>query len=369
MTHQPCADHVADALPECNRRRAFPARPGRLPSPGPLLFLLLLALACAACRPDEPAELRIGFLTNLTHAVPMVMEKRGTLEERVDRPVVFVPFSAGPSAIEALFAGDVDAAYAGPGPAINAFVRSRGQVRVLAGATYGGAAFVVRKDLEVERPRDLKRARLATPQIGNTQDIALRQWLTDNDLASSDRGGTVQVIPMQPSDIFSMFRAVEIDGAWVVEPWVSRILADARGRVLLEEAALHPGGRYPTTLLVVNGELLRERPEEVAALVRANADSVAWIRRNPVSSRRIVNAALERYVGQPLPDALIASAWKRLAFGTDPMPESLAASARAARRLGYLPSADITGIVAEPREWQPGGGTPAATKRDAEGAP
>jgi NitT/TauT family transport system substrate-binding protein len=262
-----------------------------------------------------------------------------------------VPFNAGPSVIEALFAGDLDIAYCGPSPAINAFVRSEGRVRILAAAAYGGAALVVRKVLAVDSPRDLRKARIASPQIGNTQDIALRQWLADNDLVSSDRGGTVQVVPMSNADILSLFRSREIDAAWVVEPWVSRLLEEAEGRVFLEESSLHRGGLYPTTVLVVTDKMLHDHPGEVGALVNVNASSVAWVKRNGAAARALVNNALERHTGKPLRPALLEAAWERLSYGTDPLLGSLRESAIAARRLGYLPHSDISGIVVEPQEW------------------
>lgn len=296
--------------------------------------------------------MRVGFLPNLTHAVPMIIEERGSLAGAVGRPVVFVPFGAGPSVIEAVFAGDLDTAYCGPGPAINAFVRSQGRVRILAAACYGGAALVVRRSLAVDSPRALRRARIASPQIGNTQDIALRQWLADNDLVTTDRGGTVQVVPMASSDILSLFRAKEIDAAWVVEPWVSRLVNEGGGRVFLEESELHDRGVYPTTLLVVTSTMLRSHPKEVAALVTVNAATVAWVNRNGAAARARVNDALERYTGAAMPKPLLESAWTRLSFGTDPVLKALRESAIAARRLGYLPHSDISGIVVDPSEWK-----------------
>lgn len=296
--------------------------------------------------------MRVGFLPNLTHAVPMVLEARGTLTQAVGRPVALVPFGAGPSLIEALFAGDLDVGYCGPGPAINAFVRSSGRVRTLAAAAYGGAALVVRDTLAVTAPRDLRRARIASPQIGNTQDIALRQWLADNDLISTDRGGTVQVVPLANPDILSLFRSKEIDAAWVVEPWVSRLVGEGGGRVYLEESELHVGGLYPTTLLVVTQDLLAKRPKDVEILVHANAATATWVTRNAATARTMVNASLEKHTGKPLDPELLGVAWKRLSFGTDPMEKSLRESARAARRLGYLPSSDISGILVERREWE-----------------
>lgn len=264
--------------------------------------------------------------------------------------VKLLPFNAGPSAIEALLAGDVDLAYVGPGPAVNAFVRTHGRVRVVAGACSGGAAFVVRAELPLQAPEELRRTTLATPQIGNSQDIALRQFLWEHDLASRDRGGTVTVVPMSSSDIFSMMRAKEIDGAWVPEPWVTRLVNEAGGRVFVEESELWPSGRYPTTLLVTSDAAIRKRGAEVLRIARANVKIVQWIRANSIQARELANERLEHHTGKKLTDVTIENAWKRIEITDDPVPAALKENARAARRIGYLPRSDIRGILLEPEE-------------------
>lgn len=313
--------------------------------------LLLATLAGVGCNNGaDRKELRIGFLPNLSHAVPMVGEARGMYGAPGQPKVELVPFGAGPSAIEALLAGDVDLAYVGPGPAVNAFVRTHGKVRVVAGAASGGAAFVIRKDLPWSEPDHLVKSTLATPQIGNSQDIALRQYLWDNDLAPRDRGGSVTVVPMSNADIFSMMRSKELDGAWVPEPWVTRLVNEANGRVFVDEAALWPKGRYPTTLLVTSKATIRRRGPEVLRIARANTRIVQWIRANPQEAQHLVNEGLERHVGKPLPAATISAAWERIEFTDDPIPAALKENARSARRIGYLPRSDIRGILLEPEE-------------------
>lgn len=331
-----------------------------------VVFCVFLAVAGPACGEPERQHLRVGFIPNVTHAVPMVMEARGTLERAVGRPVEMVPFNAGPSVIEALLARDLDLAYVGPSPAINAYIRSGGRVRVVAAAAHGGAAFVVRKELAIDAPADLNGKRFATPQIGNTQDVALRSWLSDNDLHPSDRGGSVQVFPMANSEIYSTFRAKEIDGAWVVEPWVSRLLDEGGGRVFIDEASLHDGGRYPTTLLVVTDEMLRSKPEQVATLASVNRATVKWVRANPRRAKELVNEALEKHTGKKLTTSLLDAAWRRLSFDDDPVPRSLRDEARAARRIGYLPRSDVSGLLVDAAELSRPARTPA--QRAPEGA-
>lgn len=263
------------------------------------------------------------------------------------KPVRLVPFHAGPAAVEAMLAGDVDYVYCGPAPAINAFVRTHGHARVLAGAASGGAAFVIRNEMVVDDLQALRRARLASPQIGNTQDVALRQWLIDNELVSRDRGGSVLVVPMSNADILSMMRLKELDGAWVAEPWISRLVDEAGGRVLVNEASLWPDGKFPTTVLIAMDTLIEERPEEAIALREANSRIVAWINAHSDEARALANAGLEKHAGKKLKDTTLKSAWKNLTFTDDPLMAGLRENARSARRIGYLPSSDIKGILAD----------------------
>ena len=321
-------------------------------------LLLLVVIPFAGCGRTDANEVRVGFLPNLTHSVPMIGEARGMYDGVSTKPVRLVPFNAGPAAVEAMLAGDVDYVYCGPTPAINAFIRTNGHVRVLAGAASGGAAFVVRGDLVADDLSVLRKARLASPQIGNTQDVALRNFLIENDLPTRDNGGKVMVVPMSNADILSMMRLGELDGAWVPEPWVSRLVDEAGGKVLLDEATLWPEGKFPTTVLITRDSVLADRPEEEIALVAANRAIVGWIRANSNQARELANAGLEKHAGKKLREPILHSAWKRLSFTDDPLPAGLRENARAARRIGYLPHSDIRGIMAVFPELPPPGTTP-----------
>ena len=307
-------------------------------------------LAAGSCGSRRSGGLRVGFLPNLTHAVPLVGLARDAWKTQLGGSVQAVPFPAGPAAVEALLADDVDVVYCGPGPAINAFIRTDGRVRVLAGAAEGGAAFVVRADLPIDDAADLAHRRLATPQIGNSQDIALRRYLWENDLAPSDLGGTVTVVPMANADILSLFKEKKLDGAWVPEPWATRLVREAGGRVFLDEATLWPGRRFPTTLLITTQHALENQPRLVAGAVEVNRQLVAWIDAHPAEAKRLVNGELAKLTGKKLDDAVIDDAWKRLRFDVDPMEMQLRDVARAAKRIGYLPRSDIRGILVDPDE-------------------
>lgn len=318
-----------------------PRRPFGLPA---VLLTLLLAFGFAmSCGTrGRPRSLRAGFQTSLTHAIPMLVEDRGELPD-----VTFVPFRDGPSEIEALLAGDLDVAWCGPGPAINAYVRTHGRVRVLAGAAAGGDAFVVQGRSAIHDAQDLRHAKLATPQIGNTQDIALRYWLDEHLLRTTDRGGDVLVLPTSNAELFSLFLARQIDGAWTTEPWVTRLVREGGGRILVSDIAGGGGRVWPTTLLVVRDGM----PAPVLRrLAQANARTVHWARTHPEEAKRRVRASIVRVTGAALPPAIVGEAWTRVRWTTDPMPRELEEIARRARRLGYLPEYDLDRLLIAPRE-------------------
>jgi NitT/TauT family transport system substrate-binding protein len=253
-------------------------------------------------------------------------------------------FNAGPEAVEALFSGALDAAYIGPNPAINAFAQSDGEaIRIVAGATSGGAALVVERS--ITRPADLAGKKLATPQLGNTQDVALRAWLAAQGLSTSlEGGGDVQVLPQANAQTLETFRAGEIQGAWVPEPWATRLVLEGGGRVLVDERTLWPGGKFVTTHLVVRREFLAERPELVTALLRAHVRALDFVNAEPAAAREVVNAGIAKLVGKGLPSGVIERAWQSLEFTVDPLAASLRKSAAAATAVGLLEPVALDGI-------------------------
>src|SRR6266542_5857797 len=207
----------------------------------PLLLLLLLPCGCRDAAPppgsDEAAPVRLGFFPNLTHAAALVGLLHGDLARGLaPAKLDATPFNAGPQAMEALFAGALGACYVGPAPALNGYLRSHGEKLVIvAGAAENGAGLVVRKDAGIAAARDLHGKKLATPQLGNTQDVALRRYLADEGLKTSDRGGDVQVLPLANADILALMKRKQLDGAWVPEPWLTRLLHEAGGTLFIDE--------------------------------------------------------------------------------------------------------------------------------------
>lgn len=300
-----------------------------------------LAGGCSRARDDGP--LRLGFFPNVTHAQALVGVDDGTFATALGGRLAPRMFNAGPAAMEALLAGDLDASYVGPGPAVIAYLRSRGEgLRVVAGASSGGAVLVVR---DARGPKDLAGKRVGSPQRGNTQDAALRIWLRKNGLSDQGGRGGVEVTPLANPDILSMFARGDLAGAWVPEPWGARLVAEAGGRILLDERTLWEGGRFPTTLLVVSRRALERRGGDVAALLGAHVALTRRWREEARGFGRLANEAYGRRTGKPLAEAILLEALSRIEPTTDPLPAQLAQMARDLQSLGFAPAGDISGMV------------------------
>jgi NitT/TauT family transport system substrate-binding protein len=296
------------------------------------------------------ARLRLAYFPNITHSAGLVGVARGLFQQELGSTVELVPrtFSAGPEAMEALLAGEIDMAYVGPSPAINAYIRTQGRaLRVLSGASVGGASLVVQHDAPIQRLEDLRGRRLAVPQLGGTQDVSARTFLAEKGLRSRDKGGDVAILPIKPADIYALFRKREIDAAWVPEPWASRLIVEAGGRLLIDERDLWQGGKFATTVLVARKEFIDNHPKQVTAIVRAHLKAVAWIEQSPQEAQTLVNAELERLTGRALPVEVLQQAWSRVEVTADLHRESIERLARAAQRLGYLPAGkqDLAGAM------------------------
>jgi NitT/TauT family transport system substrate-binding protein len=319
------------------------------------LLSLLLSPTIAACGSGDdspaasaggaPVTVRLGFFPNITHATALVGLEKGIFAQSLgaDR-LETKAFNAGPAAVEALFAGALDATYIGPNPAVNAFVKSKGDaVRIISGATSGGASFVVKP--EIAAAADLKGRKVASPQLGGTQDVALRSWLRSQGLRTdTSGGGDVTVLPQENAQTLETFRSGTIAGAWVPEPWASRLVQEGGGKVLVDEASLWPEGRFVTTHLVVRTDFLRKHPGAVRRLLQGQVAANAFVNANPTEAQALANQAIEKATGKKLAPAVIESAWSRLAFTNDPVAASLRTSAEHATAVGLLPKVDLDGI-------------------------
>ncbi len=311
----------------------------------------LIALALIGCGgPSAGREgiVRVGYFPNITHSQAIIGLARGDFAEALgpETTIETTLFNAGPSVIEALYAGRLDIAYIGPNPAITGFVRSNGEaLRIVAGATSGGAALVVRPDAGITTLEELDGHRIATPQLGNTQDVALRNCLTELGLSPLEEGGTVQIIPTANPQILDLFRQGEIDGAWVPEPWASRLVVEGGGVVLLDERALWPEGDFVTAHIIVSTPFLLERPEIVRRWLEAHVEITVWENQYPEEAAALLNGEIERLTGKALPEEVLTMALSNMRSTWDPVAASLYESARAAWQSGFLDDEpDLEGI-------------------------
>jgi len=313
--------------------------------------LLSISLAMAAAVPVwAETKIRVGHFPNVTHVQGLVghalsRQGKGWFEERLGpgTKIEWFVYNAGPSATEAIFANSIDLTYVGPSPAINAYAKSRGEeIRIVSGAANGGAALVVSGDSSLKNPADFRGKKIATPQLGNTQDVSCRAWLAAGGLKITQLGGEAQVLPTQNADQLALFQQKNVDGVWTVEPWVSRLEMEAGGKVLVEETD------SPTTVLVSSAKFLQGNREMVKKFVEAHRALTDWIAKNPAEAQKLVAAELAEET-KAKTDELIAHAWKRIVLRNEirrDVLEKFVANAKAAGFLRDVP--DLGRLIENP---------------------
>jgi NitT/TauT family transport system substrate-binding protein len=311
----------------------------------PLLFLCFFAPLPSLSQ----TVIRVGHFPNVTHGQALLGRANGAFEKALGPQVKvqWKAFNAGPSVTEALFAGELDVAYVGPSPAVTAYVRSQGDaLRVIAGGTSGGAALVVRAGSAIQKPEDFHGKRVASPQFGNTQDIALRDWLAKHGLKPRERGGDVQITPIANPDQLTLFLQKQLDAAWAPEPWAARLVREAGGRLLVDERSEWPNGQFASTLVIVSKKFLNQHPELVKHWLSAHVDLTNWINKNKADAERQINAEIARETGKGLTSAVIDDSFSRLDFTVDPIRCSIQTSAQRAADLGLFggKGPDISGL-------------------------
>jgi len=322
-----------------------------------LTAALLVAVCFSACEKkpaadaNAPLTLRVGHFPNITHAQALVAanltrQGKGWFEERLGAgtKIEWFVYNAGPSAMEAIAADSIDLTYVGPNPALNLYVKAQGsEVRIIAGSADGGAALVVQPDGRLSKPEDFRGKSIATPQLGNTQDVACRAWLKKQGYTITQLGGDVKVVPTANPDQLSLFTSGQIDGVWTVEPWVSRLELEARGRIYLEEKA------EITTVLISSAKLLKERAEVVKKFAAAHGELTEWINKNPEEAKKLVNAEIKQLTKREMPAALIDKAWSRLHFTSEIKREKLDKFVAEAQSVGFLKGEiDLSQLIVKP---------------------
>lgn len=303
------------------------------------LFFLFTVLSSGFTAPTKITKVRVGHFANITHAQAVIGHANHWFEENLapDAVVDWKVFNAGPSAVEALFAEKLDIAYIGPSPAVNAYVKSDGEaVRIVAGSSSGGTALVVRADAGITKTEDFHGKKIASPQLGNTQDVSLRSWLGKQGLKLKEVGGDVQILPLANSDQLTLFLKKEIDAAWTVEPWVTTLVLNGGGKIFLSESELWKDGQYATTVVLVRTKFLERYPDLVKRFLETHAKLTDWINANPTEAKALFKKEFERETGREFSQVLLDQAWKGVQFTTDPLPSTVSAQALAAYQAGFL---------------------------------
>jgi sulfonate transport system substrate-binding protein len=314
-----------------------------------VVALILCVAASAVCAQSKPTIIRVGYFPNITHPQALVGRANGAFEKALGAGVQieWKAFNAGPTAIEALFANAIDLAYVGPNPTATGYVRSQGAaVRVIAGAASGGASLVVREGAGIRSASDFHGKRVATPQLGNTQDVALRSWMRANGLKPREKGGDVQVIPTANPDQLTLFLKGQLDAAWAPEPWAARLVHEGNGRIFIDERDLWPDHQFVITNIIVSPKFLKEHPEVVKGFLRTHVELTDWINKNPAQAKQILNQQLQKETGKPLAQEVLDDAFSRMQTTYDPIRSSLLKSMQQAFDEGFLgrTQPDLSGL-------------------------
>lgn len=303
-----------------------------------LVILGVFAIFATAQLAVAGETIRIGHFPNVTHVQGLVAHHltrtgHGWFEERLgkDVKIEWYVYNAGPSAIEAILAGSIDLTYVGPNPALNAYTKSNGEeIRIMAGAAAGGAALVVQPDAGLKQPTDFRGKTIATPQLGNTQDIACRAWLANGGLKITQTGGDAFIVPTPNPDQISLFQQRKLDAVWTVEPWVSRLEREAGGQVLLEQS------KESVTVLVSGVKFVKAKSELVRKFVQAHRELTEWILAHPEEAKKMVLEELSVETQAKVSSELMAQAWKRIALRSDVSLDEFQQFVSNAQRAGFM---------------------------------
>jgi NitT/TauT family transport system substrate-binding protein len=348
---------VPRKVPTVNSSRRLPARSWLVP-----VAVAILVLAATACGSSSgstasgpsgsaggsggPVTVRLGYFPNITHAPALVGVQKGFFKDKLGSlgTLETKTYNAGSDALNAMLADAVDISYIGPNPSINGYQKSNGEaVRIVAGSTSGGAEFVVKPD--INSAVDLKGKTVASPQLGNTQDVALRTWLKSQGLnTDTSGGGDVSIKPQDNGDTLNAFKAGDIAGAWVPEPWGTRLVQEGGGKVLVDEKTLWPDGKFVTTNILVSKKFLDAHPDAVKAILDAHLEALDYIKSNPDDAQKLANAEIKNVTQKALTDPVIQASWKNMDFTADPLASTLAKNASDAQAIGQLKSTDIKNI-------------------------
>jgi NitT/TauT family transport system substrate-binding protein len=316
-----------------------------------LAFLGAVLLCSHSVVAQEKLAIRFGHFPNITHAQGVIAhaltrEGKGWFEQRLgpNVEIQWFTYNAGPSAMEAMFAGSLDVTYVGQGPALNAHLKSNGaEIRIISGAANGGAALVIKANSPIKAPADFRGKKIATPQLGNTQDISCRAWLKAQGFKITQTGGDVLVLPTANPDQLPLFQNGGVDAVWTVEPWVTRLERDGNGKVFLEDS------NVLTTWLASSVKFFKDHRDLAKKIADANNELTQWIQAHPEEAQKKLIAELKEETKADFAPDAVAQAWKRIKFTTEVSRDLLAKAVQDGKDAGFLKgNTDTSKLVETP---------------------
>jgi NitT/TauT family transport system substrate-binding protein len=287
---------------------------------------------------DTEGKIRVAYFPNIGHAVPIVGIEYGFFDDILTDIIIETRiFDSGPQAIESLFANAIDLAYVGPGPAVNGFLKSESKnIVIISGAASGGSSFIIHPNSDIKSGADLAGKKIAAPQIANTQDVSLRNYIAENGFKTAERGGSVYVLNVANPEIYTLFTKGDIDGAWVPEPWATILVNELGGKRLFHEESLWPEKRFASVLLVARADYVRENPQVITQWLTAHDKAVSWINANPDETEIIFNSFMQKELRTTFADGIIHESFGNIEITSDTIPLSISTFAERANSLGYL---------------------------------
>ena len=304
-----------------------------------IILIVVIGITLNSSDTVHENKLSIAYFPNISHAIPIVGIEKGFFEKNIGEEIKIETrvFDSGPQAIESLFANSIDLAYVGPGPAIIGFLNSDNHnVRILAGSASGGASFIVHPSSKIKSASDFEGKKIAAPQIGNTQDVSLRHYLSENGLKTAEKGGSVIIYNIPNPDIYTLFVKGEIDGAWVAEPWATILEIELDGNRLFYEEELWSNNEFASVLLIGNIDYVEKNHKLISDFLISHHETADWINQNPTETRILFNNFLKSHLGQSLSDEVVDTALSNLVITSDPLLNSVYSFAEKADALGYL---------------------------------
>ena len=307
-----------------------------------LVFLLvsLMGLGGVGCSPKskEITKVRIGFFPNITHSQALIGKSEGQFEKAIgDKYTIeWKEFNAGPAELESLYAGEVDIGYIGPGPAINGFTNSKGDIQIIAGASNAGAVLVARKDAAISSVKDLEGKKVAVPQFGNTQDLSLRALLKANGLKDKTKGGSVEIVQSENADTKNLLDQGRVDAAIVPEPWGSRYVKEVGAKIILDYKDVWRDGDYSTAVVVARKDFIKDHPDIVENFLKAHVEVTDYINNDLENAKTTVNKELDNLTKKSLQEDILDSAFRRLISTYNPEKAAIAEMVDLSLDVGFI---------------------------------